>query len=266
MDDDSSFSPSQVTDTKTPITRQAKSTTVLLYCTEVLNTSLLSKIIYKSSKMKFSSLCLTFALLGTATVTVTAEQGSCSQGGLTNVEAPFVAAKMMLHGAVKDPENTDELADVAGCCAMEKMEEDVCSSGNLLTGSIAPQVIGQIPQMTQEQTLQVLEDAKAGWKGGSGVWPQMSLKERIGAIEKFIVELRTKREEIVVTLMWEIGKNRKDAEAEFDRTMAFVQKVKREKKDKNSCCKFKVLCYCGYLLWGLCKLMHAVLCLFVLGH
>jgi glyceraldehyde-3-phosphate dehydrogenase (NADP+) len=184
--------------------------------------------------MKFSSLCLTFALLGAAT----AEEGSCSQSGLTSVEAPFVAAKMMLHGVVKDPENT-VLADVTGCCAMEKMEE-ACSSGNFLTGSIAPQVIGQIPQMNKEQTLQVLEDAKAGWKGGSGVWPQMSLKERVETIEKFIDELRTKREEIVVTLMWEIGKNRKDAEAEFDRTLDFVQKVKEE-KDRNA---YK--CFCGY--------------------
>jgi acyl-CoA reductase-like NAD-dependent aldehyde dehydrogenase len=184
--------------------------------------------------MKFSSLSLTFALLGATT----AQQGSCSEGGLNNVEAPFVPAKMMLHGVVKDPENT-VLADVTGCCAMEKMEE-ACSSGNFLTGSIAPQVIGQIPQMTKEQTLQVLEDAKAGWKGGSGVWPQMSLKGRVETIEKFIDELRTKREEIVVTLMWEIGKNRKDAEAEFDRTVDFVQKVEEE-KDRNAC-----KCCCGY--------------------
>jgi hypothetical protein len=179
--------------------------------------------------MKFSSLCITLALLGAAT----AQDGTCSESGLTNVEAPFVAAKMMRRGVVKDPHMDTELAVVMGCCNMEKMDE-ACSSGNVLAGSIAPTVIGQMPQMTKEETLRVLEDAKAGWKGGSGTWPQMSLKERVKAIEKFIDELRTKREKIVVTLMWEIGKNRKDAEAEFDRTLAFVEKVEEKKETRAS--------------------------------
>ena len=79
--------------------------------------------------------------------------------------------------------------------------------------------------MSTEQTYKVLEDAKKAWKGGMGTWPQMTLKERVAAIENLISELGKSREAIVTTLMWEIGKNRKDAEAEFDRTVAFVKQV-----------------------------------------
>lgn len=50
----------------------------------------------------------------------------------------------------------------------------------------------------------------------------MPLKRRIELIEEFCVKLSEKREEIVDVLMWEIGKNRKDAEAEFDRTIDFI--------------------------------------------
>lgn len=107
------------------------------------------------------------------------------------------------------------LAQVQGCCGI--------SADDSLT--FQPQIIGQMPQMNPEQTSQVLQDAKEAWNGGMGTWPQMSLKERIRAIEKFLLELATQRELIVQTLMWEIGKNRKDAEAEFDRTVEFCEKV-----------------------------------------
>jgi len=61
---------------------------------------------------------------------------------------------------------------------------------------------------------------------GMGIWPQLSLKSRIQAIEHFFEELsKTKREEIIRVLMWEIGKNRDDAEAEFDQTVLFVKQV-----------------------------------------
>ena len=59
-----------------------------------------------------------------------------------------------------------------------------------------------------------------------GIWPQLSLKRRIEAIELFFDELvKTKREDIIQVLMWDIGKNRNDAEAEFDRTVSFAQQV-----------------------------------------
>ena len=82
-----------------------------------------------------------------------------------------------------------------------------------------------MPQMTKEQALQALNSAVQAWNGGSGTWPQMSLAERIEAIKKFMSELKHKREAIVTILMYEIGKNRSDAESEFDRTVQFCDKT-----------------------------------------
>jgi glyceraldehyde-3-phosphate dehydrogenase (NADP+) len=80
--------------------------------------------------------------------------------------------------------------------------------------------------MTSDDALSVLNSAKRAWNGGMGIWPQLSLKRRIEAIELFFDELvKTKTEDIIQVLMWDIGKNRNDAEAEFDRTVSFAQQV-----------------------------------------
>jgi glyceraldehyde-3-phosphate dehydrogenase (NADP+) len=95
------------------------------------------------------------------------------------------------------------------------------ASSLLLTQAI----IGKMPQFTTEQSLQVLEAAKKAWNHGRGVWPQMSLHERIEKIEAFLEALKIQRSAIVNLLMWEIGKNYNDAAAEFDRTIDFANKV-----------------------------------------
>lgn len=131
---------------------------------------------------------------------------------------PMIAPLMTLKGKVSKVALDDAsitLADVTGCCAPTEEDEDI----------YRPQIIGKMPQMTTEQTMAVLADAKEAWKGGMGTWPQLSLKERVEAIEAFLADLGTQREVIVRALMWEIGKNRKDAEAEFDRTIQFCEKV-----------------------------------------
>ncbi|GKY96744.1 hypothetical protein MPSEU_000633900 [Mayamaea pseudoterrestris] len=85
--------------------------------------------------------------------------------------------------------------------------------------------IGRLPQFTKEQSLHVLQDSVEAWKHGAGVWPQMTLQQRIESIQIYLEELSKKREDIVNVLMWEIGKNRVDAEAEFDRTIIFAKSV-----------------------------------------
>lgn len=84
-------------------------------------------------------------------------------------------------------------------------------------------LIGMMPQFTTEQSSKVLEHAKSGWDNGKGEWTQLSLSERIAAVEKFIAELQKKRTDIVKMLMYEIGKNYNDACSEFDRTIVFIQ-------------------------------------------
>ena len=83
-------------------------------------------------------------------------------------------------------------------------------------------VIGSMAQMTAEDALEVLEEARAAWDGGQGQWPQMSAQQRIAALQSALAAVRARRDEIVQALVWEICKSLEDAAAEFDRTMAFV--------------------------------------------
>jgi glyceraldehyde-3-phosphate dehydrogenase (NADP+) len=51
----------------------------------------------------------------------------------------------------------------------------------------------------------------------------MTPNQRIAYVEKFLNELKAKREEIVQLLMWEICKVEADAKKEVDRTIVYIQ-------------------------------------------
>jgi glyceraldehyde-3-phosphate dehydrogenase (NADP+) len=142
--------------------------------------------------------------------------------GLSNAEEqPFVSAKTWLPSQSYFEETSSRpWKDVSVCCVPD-------DASCLQDGSPALKkvVIGKMPQFSASDALEVLQEAVGAWKGGAGVWPQMSLQERCTAIENTIHELLKVRESMVEILMWEIGKNRKDAEAEIDRTVQFVQQL-----------------------------------------
>ncbi len=50
----------------------------------------------------------------------------------------------------------------------------------------------------------------------------MKVVDRIACMEKFVEQMKTKREEVVKLLMWEIGKTLPDSEKEFDRTVEYI--------------------------------------------
>lgn len=137
------------------------------------------------------------------TETSTIYSGSCTPLGVPP----------MIDGASFLPKTLASSQDVVGCCTINGDE------------SLTPSMIGKMPQFTTEQSLQVLEAAKKAWNHGRGVWPQMSLNERIAKVEAFLEALNSQRSAIINLLMWEIGKNSKDAAAEFDRTVEFANKV-----------------------------------------
>ena len=83
--------------------------------------------------------------------------------------------------------------------------------------------IGELPQMTEAEAVKTLEGAVEAWNGGMGAWPQMSSEDRLQAIERVVSKLLSKRTEMVNALMYEIGKNYKDAESEVDRTVKFIR-------------------------------------------
>lgn len=90
-------------------------------------------------------------------------------------------------------------------------------------GKLERVVVGRTPKLDREAALEALAAAKRAWDGGRGEWPTMRVARRIGAMERFVAEMVKTREEVVRLLMWEIGKTRKDAETEFDRTVVYVR-------------------------------------------
>jgi glyceraldehyde-3-phosphate dehydrogenase (NADP+) len=82
--------------------------------------------------------------------------------------------------------------------------------------------IGSTPLLTSVESLAALDAAVKAYDLGHGLWPTMSVTDRIGHIEKFLASMRLKRDEVVKLLMWEIGKSLKDSEKEFDRTCDYI--------------------------------------------
>jgi len=97
-------------------------------------------------------------------------------------------------------------------------------------------LIGSTPLLTTKESLEALEAAVNAYDLGHGVWPTLSVTDRIEHVEKFLESMRKKRDEVVKLLMWEIGKTIKDSEKEFDRTCDYiVDTIKAYKElDRNS--------------------------------
>lgn len=90
------------------------------------------------------------------------------------------------------------------------------------TSDYAPTLLGTIPQLGKEEALSALESACSAYNKGQGMWPTMKVIDRIACMEKFVEQMKTKREDVVKLLMWEIGKNLSDSEKEFDRTVDYI--------------------------------------------
>ncbi|MEZ7946284.1 MAG: NADP-dependent glyceraldehyde-3-phosphate dehydrogenase [Flavobacteriaceae bacterium] len=90
------------------------------------------------------------------------------------------------------------------------------------TESYQPTLLGSIPQLGEEQANDALEAACNAFNKGKGLWPTMKVVDRIACMDKFVSQMKTKREEIVKLLMWEIGKTLPDSEKEFDRTIDYI--------------------------------------------
>jgi glyceraldehyde-3-phosphate dehydrogenase (NADP+) len=92
-------------------------------------------------------------------------------------------------------------------------------------------IIGSTPLMTSKESLEALDAAVNAYDMGHGMWPTLSVQERIDYVEKFLVAMRSKRAEVVKLLMWEIGKTLKDSEKEFDRTIDYIIDTIKAYKD-----------------------------------
>lgn len=85
-----------------------------------------------------------------------------------------------------------------------------------------PVILGSTPQLDAQTALAALDAAVKAYDNGHGAWPLMRVAERIQHVEAFLQRMRVQREAVVKLLMWEIGKNLKDSEKEFDRTCDYI--------------------------------------------
>ena len=90
--------------------------------------------------------------------------------------------------------------------------------------------LGDSPKMDKKHALLALEAADKAYSNGTGTWPTMKVYERINCMQKFVDLMVMKRDEVVKLLMWEIGKNLKDSEKEFDRTVDYINETIKEYK------------------------------------
>ena len=104
------------------------------------------------------------------------------------------------------------------------------------TEDYKPTLLGTIPTLGENEALEALDAACDAYKKGQGLWPTMKVEDRIACMEKFVGQMKTKREEIVKLLMWEIGKTLPDSEKEFDRTVEYIYDTIEDYKqmDRNS--------------------------------
>src|SRR5688572_30475491 len=58
-------------------------------------------------------------------------------------------------------------------------------------------IIGSTPLLTSKESLEALDAAVKAYDLGHGLWPTMSVTQRIDHVEKFLTAMRSKREEIV---------------------------------------------------------------------
>jgi glyceraldehyde-3-phosphate dehydrogenase (NADP+) len=83
-------------------------------------------------------------------------------------------------------------------------------------------VIGSTPLLDAETALTALDAAVRAYDRGQGEWPTMRVVDRIRHVEAFLRRMREQRDAVVTLLMWEIGKNLKDSQKEFDRTCDYI--------------------------------------------
>ncbi len=97
-------------------------------------------------------------------------------------------------------------------------------------------LLGSIPDLGEKEAMKALDGALMAYDEGKGTWPTMKVRDRIECMEKFVTQMKTKREEIVTLLMWEIGKSLPDSQKEFDRTVDYIYDTIEDYKqlDRNS--------------------------------
>ncbi len=111
--------------------------------------------------------------------------------------------------------------EIRTCPEGAEVLSPVCVQGR--DGSLERARLGKVPMLSAAEALEAVRAAREAWDNGRGAWPTMRVARRIGCVEHFAELMPKVREQVVRLLMWEIGKSRKDSEAEFDRTVQYIR-------------------------------------------
>ena len=103
--------------------------------------------------------------------------------------------------------------------AMQEVLSPVYTNEN---GKLTRKKLGSYPLLGEKEALEALASAQKAYNLGRGEWPTMPVKKRIEHMLRFTKMMKEQRTEVVKYLMWEIGKNLKDSEKEFDRTIEYI--------------------------------------------
>jgi len=85
-----------------------------------------------------------------------------------------------------------------------------------------PFPIGEYPLLTEVQALQALDASVTAYDHGRGLWPTLSVAERIDHMQRFVFRMIEAKDRVVRFLMWEVGKSLQDSLKEFDRTIQYI--------------------------------------------
>ncbi|HEX5392855.1 MAG TPA: NADP-dependent glyceraldehyde-3-phosphate dehydrogenase [Rhodocyclaceae bacterium] len=109
-------------------------------------------------------------------------------------------------------------------------------------GDLVPVELGSIPFTGTGEADAAISAAGEAWANGRGLWPTLSVAERIACVQNFTNQLLARRREIVNLLMWEIGKSLADSQKEFDRTIEYIRATVEElKRLDNSNSRFEIV-------------------------
>ncbi len=101
--------------------------------------------------------------------------------------------------------------------------------------------IGSYPVCTVTEAMESLDAAVAAYNNGRGLWPAMSVANRIKCVEKFTYKMLEQKDIVIKLIMWEIGKSWSDSVKEFDRTVEYINATIDALKDLDrSSSKFEI--------------------------
>ncbi len=86
-----------------------------------------------------------------------------------------------------------------------------------------PLILGSIPEQGEAEAKLALDAAVTAWSDGDGDWPALGMEERARRVLGFTTALRGLRKQLVLLMMWEVGKVYSECENEFDRTIEYIE-------------------------------------------